>query len=456
MGLLIGIGRSNPESPYNMWYGVEGDYSSLDYKLKRVGNLDLHRSLPIQSRLRRFVENADGSVKYYLHGNDSRKREDGSPATIDSTDGNVMLEIPEYYMKFEVSGTKWLFAISEYPLPGFIKQERKTISPWYATIDSQTNTVVSGCFLTWRGNSIARNEQGLIIYTQGAERYRGGGGLSDAGLDNTPKSQVGVARTGVSRDNVRAACKLGTHHGSYRAYNQIAWLQRIEYASLHCQDEFQPNLALGGFKSGGLGIGCAVPQPELASWNGYRPFVPSGVTATLGNQTGRVVYSIKGWNNTPEKIIQVTSYRGLETPFEYLWLQADDLFVLNMLTGEVKESFAYVCSKPSGFSTPESTPANSDAPAGYERIASLPTESGYVKAVSVSSQGYGFPMSLGGSSVTGSCDGVSAPSSFSSMWVHGLLGGPAHDGGKCGFGCIATYREVNISYEDYAFRLCRG
>lgn len=118
MGLILGSGSTKPQYPYDMWYGVQGDFTSKDYKLTRVGNLDLHRTLPIQKKLRRFVENADGSVKYYLHQNDSRKKDSGAKATIDSTDGNVMLEKPDYYGRFEIEGTKWLYAISEYPLPG--------------------------------------------------------------------------------------------------------------------------------------------------------------------------------------------------------------------------------------------------------------------------------------------------------------------------------------------------
>lgn len=74
MGLLLGSGNTKPQYPYDQWYGVQGDFTSQDKKLKRVGNLDLHRTLPIQSKLRRFVENEDGSVKYYLHQNDSRKK----------------------------------------------------------------------------------------------------------------------------------------------------------------------------------------------------------------------------------------------------------------------------------------------------------------------------------------------------------------------------------------------
>ena len=119
MSLILGSGNTKPQYPYDMWYGVQGDFTSKDSNLVRVGNLDLHRTLPIQSKLKRFVENLDGSVKYYLHQNDSRKKDSGAAATIDSTDGNVMLEIPEYYVKVEIQGTKWIYAISEYPLPGF-------------------------------------------------------------------------------------------------------------------------------------------------------------------------------------------------------------------------------------------------------------------------------------------------------------------------------------------------
>ena len=62
MGLLLGSGNTKPQYPYDQWYGVQGDITSQDKKLKRVGNLDLHRTLPIQAKLRRFVENEDGSV----------------------------------------------------------------------------------------------------------------------------------------------------------------------------------------------------------------------------------------------------------------------------------------------------------------------------------------------------------------------------------------------------------
>ena len=122
-----------------------------------------------------------------------------------------------------------------------------------------------------------------------------------------------MPRTSISKAGVRPLCKNGTHHGAYRVYNEIAWLQRVEYASLHCQDAYTETLTADGFHQGGLGSGPVVNGTEWNTWGGYKPFVPCGVTATLGNNTGKVSYTIKG-RTGGDKVVQVTSYRGLETP----------------------------------------------------------------------------------------------------------------------------------------------
>lgn len=66
----------------------------------------------IQTKMRRCVLNADGTVKYYLKATDSTKKADGSAAIIDGTDGNVMVEIPKFWYKYEnVGGVhKWLIS----------------------------------------------------------------------------------------------------------------------------------------------------------------------------------------------------------------------------------------------------------------------------------------------------------------------------------------------------------
>lgn len=66
----------------------------------------------IQTKMKRCILNADGTVKYYLSATDSTKKADGSAAIIDGTDGNVMVEIPKFWYKYEnVGGVhKWLIS----------------------------------------------------------------------------------------------------------------------------------------------------------------------------------------------------------------------------------------------------------------------------------------------------------------------------------------------------------
>nr|DAF67759.1 MAG TPA: hypothetical protein [Caudoviricetes sp.] len=451
MALILGSGNTKPQYPYDMWYGVQGDFTSKDATLKRVGNLDLHRTLPIQAKLRRFVENTDGSVKYYLHQNDSRKKDSGAKATLDSTDGNVMLEIPDYYVKVEIQGTKWIYAISEYPLPGFMKVSRKSIAPWFSTIDLTENKAVSGCWLTWNGDEIARDANGFVALLENASRFRGGSGSGDANKDGTYNSQLGMARTSINKATARPYCKNGTHIGAYRAYNQIAWLQRIEYANLNCQATYNPTLTADGFHQGGLGNGCTVNGTEWNTWGGYKPFVPSGVTATLGNNTGKVSYTIKGWTGG-DKVVQVTSYRGFEVPFEYLWMLADDFLVWNKEGSIV----GYLCEDPTKF-TSHSDSATT-APDGYVAVANLPMAEGYIWTNSFSSNGYSFPDSIGAGSTTGFCDYFWTTYNAATPgrgWFGALLAAGALDGADAGFGYLYTHARSSYSFAYIGFRLCR-
>lgn len=453
MGLILGSGSTKPQYPYDMWYGVQGDFTSKDYKLKRVGNLDLHRTLPIQNKLRRFVENADGSVKYYLHQNDSRKKDSGAKAIIDSTDGNVMLEKPEYYLRFEISGTKWTYAISEYPLPGFVLMSRKTIAPWYSTVDLAKSIAVSGCWLKWDdADELVRDENGFISLLDNAANFRGGSGASDADKDGKYNSMLGMPRTSVSKAAVRPWCKNGTHIGAYRAYTEIAWLQRIEYASLHCQDTYNETLTDDGFRQGGLGSGSTVAWEQWGTWGGYRPFVPCGVTAILGNNTGKVSYTVKGWTNG-DKVVQVTSYRGLETPYEYLWMLADDVLIRHIPDAEGGRSIAYLCDDYTKF-TSHSDNATT-VPDGYEEKCDLPRDSGYILHFAVATNGVCFPDAIGGNGNQGACDYYYHPGRTASGWWGALLSARANLGAVAGFGCLLAYNRSSCSIAYGGFRLCR-
>lgn len=454
MAIIIGLNSSKKSTAiYDQWYGVEGDFKSLDYKLTRIGNLDLHKSLPIQGKIRRYVENTDGSVKYYLHQNDSRLTENGLSAITDGSDGNVMLEDPFYYFKIEFEGTKWRYKISEYPLPGFIAKPRGAISPWFGTIDTVKNSAISGCFLTWNGDAIARDSNGFVILNSNAANCRGGLGASDASWDGTYHSMLGMPRTNVSKAGVRPLCKNGNHIGSYRAYNSIAWLQRIEYASFFCQNTYTATLDSNGYHQGGLGDGSTTANGTYwNTWGGYKPFIPCGVTATLGNNTGQVQYTVKNWNSA-DWITTVSSYRGLEAPFNYLWMLADDLLINYSPDTANAKTVAYLCEDPTKFVSPADGDVN--IPDGYNALCNLPRADGYIKTLNITDKGYALPATVGAASNTGVTDYMYQAGTSASGWYGALLSAYALNGATAGFGCLAATYRSSYANAYVGFRLCR-
>ena len=70
MGIVVGIGQTKPQMPYDQFYGIEWDVTVGNPKAKRIGKLELHASLPVQSLMRRCVLRDNGEVAYYLDAND--------------------------------------------------------------------------------------------------------------------------------------------------------------------------------------------------------------------------------------------------------------------------------------------------------------------------------------------------------------------------------------------------
>ena len=75
--------------------------------------------LPIHSKMKRCLLNDDGSVNYYLDADDSSLKSGGTASDLTGTDGQVMVEIPKFYYKQDLSGTVKKWDISLEPLQGF-------------------------------------------------------------------------------------------------------------------------------------------------------------------------------------------------------------------------------------------------------------------------------------------------------------------------------------------------
>lgn len=384
MGTLIGIGNTVPQFPYkDLWYGIRinlknGGHCVADGKLERVGNLDLHRSLPIQKRIRRYMAKADGSVNYWLGANDSTLKEGGGAARLNAVDGIVQLYKPDYYRRFELDGDYLLVAISEVPLPGFVHMKERSSSPWPAMCNRTTNLPICASFLQWNADgSLKRDADGLLVLADNAAEYRGGNNQKD--WDGTYRSVLGMPMSSASANmnTFRTRCRsLGEdwHFGGWRFREEMGWLMAIEFGDLDSQAAVNAEKTADGFAQGGLGNGTFVNGTEWSAYNGYYPFIPCGVTAKLGNNTGVVEYTIKNWKDGADKVVKVASYRGWEGTAiqQYMWLHNDDVRIWHNKPSEGGESIIFICNDPAKFANPANDRVKTLA--GYEELGLLPQQ----------------------------------------------------------------------------------
>ena len=77
-------------------------------------------ALSIQGRMKRCVMDDTGVIKYYLGATDSTKKEDMLTASVlTGADGQVMVEIPKFYLRYSYAANLHRWDISPVPLAGF-------------------------------------------------------------------------------------------------------------------------------------------------------------------------------------------------------------------------------------------------------------------------------------------------------------------------------------------------
>lgn len=418
MGLIIGMGNTKPEFAYDFYYGIEWDTTVSNPVPTRIGKAELHAELPVQSLIRRCVLNTNGTVNYYLNANDSTKRDNGAAANLSGADGQVMVELPECYARFEMDGTKRRALISTQELPGFHKWNKAYISAYEATVQRSTNTLMS-------------------VVNMGAD-YRGGGNNAD--WDGTYRSLLGRPATNISLTNFRTYARQGRstewNCNVYQLHKELWWFFAIEYCNFNSQAEYNAALDSNGYHQGGLGAGVT----QISDWNGYNgymPFVPCGTTNSLGNRTGVVTYNaMKADGTTVHYAAPVPSYRGVENPFGHIWKWTDGCLCNIQSEAAGGVSMFYVCDNPANFA--------SSISANYDYRGDLPRSNGYVKEVILGEYGEIMPLSIGGGSTTYFCDNFYTDIPGSGSATRGVLfGGSANSDAYAGF--VFAYTNVTPS-----------
>ena len=429
MGLIIGMGNTKPEFAYDFYYGIEWDTTVSNPVPTRIGKAELHAELPVQSLIRRCVLNTNGTVNYYLNANDSTKRDNGAAANLSGADGQVMVELPECYARFEMDGTKRRALISTQELPGFHKWNKAYISAYEATVQRSTNTLMS-------------------VVNMGAD-YRGGGNNAD--WDGTYRSLLGRPATNISLTSFRTYARQGRstewNCNVYQLHKELWWFFAIEYCNFNSQAEYNAALDSNGYHQGGLGAGVT----QISDWNGYNgymPFVPCGTTNSLGNRTGVVTYNaMKADGTTVHYAAPVPSYRGVENPFGHIWKWTDGCLCNIQSEAAGGVSMFYVCDNPANFA--------SSISANYDYRGDLPRSEGYVKEVILGEYGEIMPLSIGGGSTTYFCDYFYTNIPGSGSATRGVLfGGAAYSGASAGFVCAYTNHPPTSTSAHVGSRLC--
>ena len=409
-------------------YGVEFNTAVSSPDCTRIGNPNLHRSLPIQSMMRGCLLDDDGQVNKYLN------ESDWTSEVRDGSQGQVMVEVPEHYVKFEEDGTKRRVKMSVSPVVGYKRIPKYYVSAYEATVQRSTSKLCS-------------------VVNMDAD-YRGCNNQTD--WDGTYRTALGRPASSVSRTNFRKYAR-NRQEGStewncmtYDVQKDLYWLFVVEYATLNSQKAYNATKTSEGYAQGGLGAG--VTNLDSAKWNtfnSYYGFIPCGYTDSLGNGTGEIAYEMPSEYDTAILTVKVPRYRGIENPFGHLWQWTDGINVRMSPTADNDGdnlSKVYVCSDPDKFND-----TNYD---GYTYVGNEARTEGYVKEVIFGEGGEIMPKSVGGGSSTYFCDYhyTNIPTAETLRGV--LFGGCAYYGSNAGFVYAYSYSAPSTTSASFGSRLC--
>jgi len=349
-------------------YGIKINISTG--VVTRVGNATLHRSLPIQNRIRGCLLSDAGAVNSYLPALD------WTSADRTGASGQVMVEVPLHYFKCWVDGGYAYIMISEYELPGYKLIPKHYIGAYQAALD--------GTKLCSVANPALR------------------GGNDNSAWDGTCRSLLGVPRTNMQRNEYKNAARARNASATtkwnawmYNSYVALTWLMCIEYGTLNLQLPVNASLDSNGYKQGGLGAGVSnLVSATWSTYNSYNPFIPCGYSDGLGNRSGEVAFEMPAEYGV--LTTYVNRYRGVELPFGHIWQWLDGINIEVKKDGDGGTSKVYVCENPANLSDTAYT--------NYEYRGLEARTNGYAKEVLLGSNGDIVASVVGGGGMSYYCD----------------------------------------------------
>lgn len=402
-------------------YGVEWDTASSSPDGVRVGNIQLHRELPIQSKMRMCEVDRLGAVTAA-----------SVSGMVQRLDGSIMTEIPEHWYKLYTNGTKFRMMLSEIPLPGYNHIDKFYISTYEACISRSEGKL-------WSENLYAYSDGNSSL-----NNLRGGDNTSD--WDGTYRSLLKRPVTNLTRDQFRQAARKrgsGWEMYTYGAHKTLFWLFAVEYATLNSQKPFNAQKDANGFSQGGLGEG-STQMTDWANFNNSNPLIPCGYTSEFGNGSGEKAYVVQNASGSTHATLMANRYRGIENPFGHIWKYTDGANI-QVTTGDAGLSVLWTTDDPSNFSDTSYT--------GYDKKGNICRANGYAKKMLLGEDGNIVATEVGSSSSTYWCDYYFTSTSNDRMQVI-LVGSAANDHSDSGLASIYCGGPASNKYNYFGSRLC--
>lgn len=369
-------------------------------------------------------------------------------AVLNGYDGEVMVEVPEFWIKSWDTDTRREVRISPSKIDDTWEHQPKLLVAAYH--DTVLNTIPEnmGYLSTLEANS--------ALSVMNTNSYcRGGNNSStyDAYITSDRfRSMLGKPRTSISRATMRANCRRsGKEILSYLQYKRVLyWLYVIEYANFNCQARFNSELTSEGFRQGGLGDGVTtVNNSNWRFYNNNNPLTPNGYTNEFGNGTNIkkitiVMPTVSGGEPTSSTTLYVLRWHGIENPFGDIWNNVDGIIInsSSIVENGKKYSEVYATEDPLLYS---------DSNYSKMRVVGIElNESGYVKEWNLGNTAEIIPRLNGGNTTQYKCD---------NHWINNatglrtlLLGGGANNGGDAGLGCFYSRNGVGGGDAGIGFR----
>ena len=396
------------------WYGVQWSetFSNPD-DCTRIGNMEMHRTLPIQSMMKPFsfqtlswykeqyVPLQEDFVNSYYNHNTNISSGQVSNAS------NTMIKIPEFwYTDDYVPSTKTHnLKLCPHAKPGWYHHKEAYVSAY----------------------EVYKNDDKLISVK---------GQLPTVNFNRTD------GRTWARANGFDGEAKWNLY--TYEEHRAICHLFLVEYATRNSQKAVNTQLTPEGFRQGGLGSGCTT---GIATINGAQTwsFIPTGSSDSLGSGSGEVTVTIQqtdsSGSNTTTTTRKCNRYRGIENPFGHIWKHTDD--IISVYNGDYRTW--YKSMKPDQFSTNKNT--------SYKPLCSSTMVSGgYKTEIKATPTCDFFAMSVsGGSENTYWCDYNWDNTDASEHCL--LIGGHSGTGGGAGLFTLYSNDGVGHSSASIGSRL---